>query len=203
MKKLFGHPDSGHAFKVRLFLVTAQIEHTYEKVDIWVPREQRSSEFQSSARFGEVPVLIDNGKSYVQSNAILVHLAEQSRAWGGQGSDELSLCIQWLMWEANKIGMCLPQLRGRAKFGSDANLDNAFDWLLARYKHDVNVIDLELADGRQWIIGGDTPSIADFSLCGYLYFANEADLEIPENVQAWLLRLSSLPGWQHPYELLA
>ena len=107
------------------------------------------------------------------------------------------------LWEANKIGMCLPQLRSLAKFGSDAALNSAFDWLSARYKHDVNVINDELADGRQWIIGGENPSIADFSLCGYLFFASEAELQVPLNVQSWLGRLSKLPGWKHPYDLLA
>lgn len=203
MKKLFGHPDSGHSYKVRFFLVTAQIEHFYEKVDIWIPRDQRSAQFQRIARFGEVPVLLDNGQSHVQSNAILLHLAHKTNAWGAQNAEELNKCTQWLMWEANKIGMCLPQLRSSVKFESDAKLNDAYNWLSARYAHDVNILNEEFADGRQWIIGGDRPSIADFSLCGYLFFAAEANLHVPDNVQAWLDRLSQLDGWQHPYELLA
>ncbi|MFK7860795.1 MAG: glutathione S-transferase family protein [Granulosicoccus sp.] len=203
MKKLFGHPDSGHAFKIRFFLEVAKIQHDYEKVDIWIPRDQRSSEFQSVARFGEVPVLVDNGRAHVQSNAILLHLARQTRGWGAENPERLDLCTQWLMWEANKIGMCLPQLRSRAKFESDANLDAAYHWLTARYERDVNTIDAEFSDGREWILAGDTPSIADFSLSGYLFFAGEADLEVPVLVQDWLNRLSMLNGWQHPYDLLA
>lgn len=203
MKKLFGHPDSGHAYKVRLFLVTAQIQHQYEMVDIWKPKDQRSADFQSVARFGEVPVLLDDGQAYVQSNAILLHLAQQTSAWGGQSADQLNRCTEWLMWEANKIGLCLPQLRSHAKFGADSDLDGALQWLHARYEHDVNIIGEELADGRHWIIGGETPSIADFSLCGYLFFAAEAGLQVPTGVQAWLNRLSGLDGWQHPYQLLA
>lgn len=203
LKKLFGHPDSGHAYKVRLFMTVANIAHDYECVDIWIPRDQRSAEFQSVARFGEVPVLVDNGLAHVQSNAILLHLAQQMHAWGAESPERLDLCTQWLMWEANKIGLCLPQLRARARFGSDAALDGAFDWLSARYTHDVNIIEAELADGRQWIIDGKDPSIADFSLCGYLYFADEAGLTVPAKVQAWLDRIAALPGWQSPYALLA
>ena len=202
MKKLFGHPDSGHAYKVRLFMTVAAIEHDYERVDIWIPRDQRSAEFQSVARFGEVPVLVDDGHAYTQSNAILIHLAQQVQAWGAETPERLDRCIQWLMWEANKIGLCIPQLRSRAKFGSDAALDGAVDWLSARYTHDVNIMEAEFTDGRQWIIGGEYPSIADFSLCGYLYFANEANLSVPARVQAWLDRIAGLRGWQHPYALL-
>ena len=184
-------------------MTVAAIEHDYECVDIWIPRDQRSAEFQSAARFGEVPVLIDQGQAHTQSNAILIHLARQAQAWGAENPERLDHCTQWLMWEANKIGLCVPQLRSRAIFGSEAALDNAFEWLSQRYLHDVNIIEAELADGRQWIIGGEQPSIADFSLCGYLYFADEASLDVPDNVQAWLDRIAGLKGWEHPYTLLS
>jgi glutathione S-transferase len=203
MKKLFGHPDSGHAFKVRLFLCVAGISHDYEVVDITSPRTQRSAEFQRHARFGEVPVLVDQGQPFVQSNAILLHLAQQCGGWGGENSDTLNACTEWLVWEANKIGMCLPQLRSRHRFGSNADLDGAFPWLMARYQHDVDVLEQTLADGRDWIIGGGAPSIADFSLCGYLFHADEALVSVPPRVTAWLDRLAMLQGWQHPYRLLA
>ena len=108
MKKLFGHPDSGHAFKVRFFLCAASIEHDYEVVDIWQPRESRSAEFRQASTFGEVPLLMDQGTAYVQSNAILLHLARQAGSWGGESSERIALCEQWMIWEANKIGMCLP-----------------------------------------------------------------------------------------------
>ena len=202
-RKLFGHPDSGHAFKVRLCLCVAGIAHDYEFVDITTPREQRCAEFRQYARFGEVPVLVEDGKAYLQSNAILLHLARQSGRWGGESDDSLNACAQWLFWEANKIGLCLPQLRVRQKFGSDADLEGASAWLMSRYEHDVNVLEESLQDERDWMLGGETPTIADFSLCGYLVFADEARVIVPPKVQAWLTRLAELDGWQHPYQLLA
>lgn len=203
MKKLFGHPDSGHAFKVRFFMCAAGIDHSYEVVDIWQPRELRSAEFQAASRFGEVPVLLDSGIPYVQSNAILLHLVRQARRWGFESAERFALCEQWMIWEANKIGMCLPQLRSYEQFEKNETLLNALPWLKARYDHDVGVLESVLSDGRPWIIEGEEPSIADFSLCGYLYFADEAKLAVPQRVSAWLTRLSELDGWQHPYELMA
>ncbi len=202
-RTLFGHPDSGHAFKVRLCLSVAGIAHEYEYVDINLPREQRSAQFRQYARFGEVPVLVEDGKAVVQSNAILLHLARQTGRWGGESGETLNACAEWLVWEANKIGLCLPQLRARQKFGADAELEAASAWLMSRYKHDVNVLEEALRDGREWMTGGEMPTIADFSLCGYLFFADEAKVDVPPNVQAWLARLASLDGWQHPYQLLA
>ena len=202
MKKLFGHPDSGHAYKVRFFMCAAGIDHQYEVVDIWQPREERSAEFQAASTFGEVPLLIDDGAPYVQSNAILLHLARQTGHFGGESDERTVACEQWLVWEANKLGMCLPQLRSFATFDKNESLKNALPWLSARYEHDVGILESTFADGRPWILTGDEPSIADFSLCGYLYFADEANLPVPPRVIDWLNRLSTLPGWKHPYQLL-
>lgn len=200
--KLFGHPDSGHAYKVRLLLRTAGIDHQYEQVDIWQPRDQRPAEFQAVARYGEVPVLVDHGDVFVQSNAILLHLARRYGLAGGEDEQRLQRCTEWLVWEANKIGLCLPQLRSYRQFEQDPVLGQALPWLESRYAHDVNVLDQTLSDGRPWIVPGDSPSIADFSLCGYLFFADEAQVDVPEYVSGWLARLSALQHWQHPYELM-
>ncbi|ASJ72944.1 glutathione S-transferase family protein [Granulosicoccus antarcticus] len=202
-RKLFGHPDSGHAFKVRLCLCVAGIEHDYEYVDIFKPRDQRSEQFRKHSRFGEVPVLVEQGKAYVQSNAILLHLARQTGLLGGEDSETLNACAEWLVWEANRIGMCLPQLRVLQKFDADASLEGAAAWLMSRYEQDVNMLETSLQDGRDWMLGGDAPTIADFCLCGYLVFADEAKVTVPPAVQAWLQRIASLDGWQHPYQLLA
>jgi glutathione S-transferase len=202
MKKLFGHPDSGHAFKVRFFMCVANIDHSYEVVDIWQPRELRSAEFQAASKFGEVPLLLDGDTPYVQSNAILMHFARHVGRWGGESSERIALCEQWMIWEANKIGMCLPQLRSYEKFGKNEALEGALPGLKERYEHDVGVLESVLSDGRAWIIEGEEPSIADFSLCGYLYFADEVNLAVPAHVSAWLSRLSRLDGWQHPYKLM-
>jgi len=53
---------------------------------------------------------------------------------------------------------------------------------------------------------GDSPTIADISLCAYLYYpAEEFGFDIAaarKNIAAWLDRIKSLPGWAHPYDLM-
>lgn len=201
MLKLFGHKDSGHAYKVRLCLSLNQIEHDYEVVDIWQARDQRQTEFQQNAKFQEVPLLIDNGQAMAQSDAILVHLATQHGAFDNNNPETLQSCLEWLFWEANKIGLCLPQLRYAKRFAPDEFTPGALQWLNQRYEHDVGILEKELSDGRPFILG-ERPSIADCSLCGYLFFADEAELTVPPAVQRWLTSISELTGWQHPYELM-
>ena len=147
-------------------------------------------------------MLRDGALTLVQSNAILVHLATRIGGWGAEDEQVMHRCLEWLFWEANKIGMCLPQLRAAQRFAAAHPGQGALDWLLARYRHDVALLDAELADGRAFMIG-DAPTIADFSLSGYLFFADEARVEVPSHVQIWLNRLAALPGWQHPYDLMA
>ncbi len=202
MLKLFGHQESGHAFKVKLALTIANVEHQYEWVDIEAPRESRSLEFRSHSRFSEVPVLLDDGQPYVQSNSILLHIARKLKILGGEDAVVMQRCAEWLFWEANKIGMCLPQLRAFKKHNAPEIQGETLQWLLSRYDHDVGVLNDTLADGRDFIIGSQF-TIADCSLCGYLTFADEAEVDLPPFVEAWLSRISSQKGWKHPYGLLA
>lgn len=155
------------------------------------------------ARFGEVPLLLHNDQPYVQSNAILLYLANTFSTGLGANKTDHALCREWLVWEANKIGMCLPQLRSIQRFDESKDLKQAEPWLRNRYKHDVVVIENTLADGRPWVINGPNPTIADFSLSAYLFLAEEAKVDVPARTKAWLERLSEIAGWEHPYRLLA
>lgn len=201
--KLFGHPESGHAFKVKFFLEVFGIEHQYERVDIFKDRSERQTEFRVNARYGEVPLLLHNGRALTQSNAILLYLARQTGCGLGNQPSTEQQCLEWLMWEANKIGMCLPQLRSFLRFDMSDRQRDARPWLYDRYLHDVGVIEDALSDGRSWIVDDTNPTIADFSLCGYLVFAEEAEVKVPEKTALWLERLFALKGFQHPYSLLA
>jgi glutathione S-transferase len=80
---LYGHPESGHTYKVALTLALAGIPHEYRWVDVFRALEQRSAEFQAASRYGEIPVLVDTIYQG-QPNAILLHLAERHRTLGGE-----------------------------------------------------------------------------------------------------------------------
>lgn len=194
---LYGNRESGHTYKVRLMLAVAGIPHRFEEVDILnLPREARPEPFRSLAKYGEVPLLVHDGQAYVQSNAILLHLARRTGAFGGESDARLARVTEWLFWEANRIGFSLPNLRFHLRFiGGDPAV---IAMLRERYEADVARLDAELADGRAFILG-DTPTVADFSLCGYLYLADQAQVQVPQHVQGWLDRIAALPGWRHPY----
>ena len=109
---LYGARESGHSYKVRLALTLMQVPHEYHRVEIDLPREQRSTEFRAVSRFGEVPVLVDRGQVYVQSDAILLHLAQREHKLYGRDALDHDQVREWLFWEANRIGISVPTPRG-------------------------------------------------------------------------------------------
>lgn len=198
---LYGHPDSGHAYKVGLMLTVAGLPYDYHVIDINAPHTTRPEPFRSLARYQEVPLLVMNGTAYVQSDAILCAVAEATGSFGGENPDRMARAREWLFWEANRLGMSLPNLRYARKFSMASYNDGALTWLQARYDLDIRRLERELSDGRNFVLD-DAPSIADFSLCGYLFFADEAKVVVPPKVKAWLTRISQLPNWRAPYELM-
>jgi glutathione S-transferase len=199
---LFGNPESGHSYKVKLALHVAQIPHHYHVIDLGVPRHARPEPFRSLAKFGEVPLLLHQGQAYVQSNAILLFLAEQTGRFGGESAGRMARAREWLFWEANRLGLSLPHLRFARRFDAQAYPEGSLTWFEHRYQADIERLAQELDDGRHFVLD-DEPSIVDFSLCGYLYWAEQAKVTVPSTVAAWLERISQLPGWAEPYILLA
>jgi glutathione S-transferase len=196
---LFGNRESGHAYKVRLMLALSGLAHDYHEIDLDQPRAARPEPFRSLSRYGEVPLLVHDGKPYVQSNAILLHLADHTGTFGGESDERMERAREWLFWEANRIGFSLANLRYCLKFtGTGAATDGA-QFMRQRFEADAVRLEQELADGRAFILG-EQASVADISLCGYLFWHDQAKVVLPAGIQAWLARISALPGWKHPYD---
>jgi len=109
--------------------------------------------------------------------------------------------LEWQFWEANRIGMCLPQLRYAKRFAPEEFTSAGLAFLHSRFDQDIAMLARHLDDGRKFIVD-DKPSIADFSVCGYLFWSDEAGVELPVQVGDWLARLSELDGWQPPYQMM-
>lgn len=198
--KLYGSCESGHSYKVQLMLAVAGVAHDYQEVDLRLARDARPEPFRSLSRFGEVPLLVDGGKVYAQSNAILLHLAGKLGRFGGESPERLARVTEWLFWEANRLGFSMAHLRYGQKFDPAAYAGTVLPWFHHRFDADIARLEEELADGRAFLLD-EQVSAADFSLCGYLYWADQANVAYPPGVVGWLQRISALPGWAHPYQM--
>lgn len=192
---LYGSTDSGHSYKVRLFLLLARIPHRYERIDLDLPRAERPPAFRAASQFGEVPVLVDGGRAHCQSNAILMHLAQRTGQMSGAASEQASV-TEWLYWEANRVGFSVPNLRYARVWAPQPA--QVLAYLHARASADLSTLDTFL-EGRQFLVASG-PTIADLSCSAYLHWLDQAGLPTigHPNLTRWLDRIRALSGWQHP-----
>jgi glutathione S-transferase len=63
------------------------------------------------------------------------------------------------------------------------------------FNKEASVLDQHLAK-HDWLVGS-APTLADFTVGSYLFYANEAKLPVAayKNVTRWFERLSALPCW--------
>src|SRR5260370_13461158 len=72
---LYGSPHSLPTYKVALMLHMSGEPFSFRYVS-FQKGAHKTAAFQSLSRWGQVPVLVDNGTVRVQSTAIVEHLAE-------------------------------------------------------------------------------------------------------------------------------
>ena len=198
---LYGHPESGHTYKVALSLALLGETFDYRWVDVFAERSARDAQFQRVSRYGEIPVLVDAGAAYAQSDAILLHLAGKHGRLGGESAARLSAVRERLFWEANRVGISLPNLRHYQRFAPGAAPGPVLDWLRARMHSDFESLDRDLA--AQSFLLGENVTVADLACSAYLLYEDMGlDLARWPAMHAWLARIRVLPRWQHPHTLL-
>ena len=144
--ELYGHPESGHACKVALALGLAGLAHRVHRVDIWAAPATRPAAFLAANPAAEVPVLILAGAAHVQSGAILLEIAGRFACLGGESAEGMRRARELVIWEANRIGMCLPQLKEAQRPGGEDFAPDVLDWLRMRFAADARRFDLLLGD---------------------------------------------------------
>lgn len=192
---LYGSTDSGHSYKIRSFLLLSACPHEYQWIDLAVPRADRLAQFVAASKFGEVPVLVDQGRSMCQSNTILMYLAQRVGKLAGAEAEWQGV-LEWLSWESNRIGFSLPNLRYALRWG--AQPPEVLHYLRQRVLADL--VSLDAAVSEQDFLLPSGPSIADLSCSAYLFWLDQIGISESEypHLQRWLARLRALPHWKHP-----
>lgn len=195
---LYGHPDSGHACKVALALSLAGLAHETVWVDIWADPASRPAEFLAASPFAEVPLLMIDGVAHVQSGAILLEIASRFGVLGGESAAGLRRGRELLMWEANRIGMCLPQLKEARRVAGEGFSPGAIDWLTMRYRADCGRFAVLLGEGP--FFHGQAPGIGDCAIWGYTQWLAEAGVAPEPAMAGWLARMRALPAMRAPQQ---
>ena len=195
--------QSGNSYKAALMLNLIGADWTPAFVDFF-KGETRSDAYRAEVNeMGEAPVLVHGGKKLSQSGVILTYLAERSGRLGGEGEDERREALRWILFDNHKFTSYVATyrfLRAFAKSGEAA----VHEFLKGRIVAAFKIVEKHLAE-KPFMVGAK-PTIADVSLCGYLFYpSNELGFDIAAEYPAiarWLDRIRALPNWEHPYKLM-
>ena len=192
--------QSGNAYKAALALALADADWTPRFVD-YFNGETRTPAYRAINVMGEVPVLEHRGRTLAQSGVILDYLAERFPALGARNGDERRDILRWILFDNHKLTSYTATYRFMRAFVAQPNADVMAEFR-KRAEAAWGVLDTHLS-GRAFVVA-DRATIADLSLCGYLFWPDEIGVEWAAypGIAAWLDRIRALPRWRAPYDLM-
>jgi len=192
--------QSGNAYKTALALALAGADWEPRFVD-YFGGETRTAEYRALNLMGEVPILLHNGLVLSQSGVILDYLADSLGQFGPDDAAERREILRWMFFDNHKLTSYTATLRFMRTFG-DAPDPVILAFLRGRAETAWGILDSHLA-GRRFVVG-EHLTIADFSLCGYLFWPEEigVDWNNYPHIRDWLARIAALPRYKPPYELM-
>ena len=202
MIKLYCFGESGNAYKVALALTLADMEWEPVFVDFF-NGATRTPEFRAINVMGEVPVLVDGETTLTQSGVMLDYISSKSGKLGGRSAAERREVLRWLFWDNHKLSTQIGTMRFQMNFVAAAKRQvEVIAFLQARLKSAYKVLDQHL-EHRKWV-AGEAVTIADLSCCGYLFYPEPFGFDRKDwpHIDAWMTRISALPGWKAPYDLM-
>lgn len=197
---LYGNVTSGPTYTVGLMLSLCKFPYSYIHVNLR-EGQHKQPDYLVKNRYGQVPALRDGQTYYVQSAAILEHLAEALGRFDGKTDQERNRVREWLFWQWDKLSLPIFRLRARARglrqFGDEVR--TMYD---TEAKAALAVLEVELTKS-EWI-ATKRPTIADVGCFGVIRYHTEANIDLTPypHVVAWKKRFEALPGFGTPEQLL-
>ena len=199
--------ESGNAYKAALLLQLVEADWQPVWVDFF-NGETRTEDFRALNVMGEVPVLVDHtmrdsndeNLTLSQSGVILYNLCERFTQFAPADKLEDREVLRWLLFDNQKLTGMIGPLRFLTHFKEQENEATAF--LRGRMLNSLTVLETHLAD-REWV-AADHSTIADISLCGYLFWPDEFGVDWKDYpaIATWLQRIEALPNYARPEQIL-
>ena len=192
--------QSGNAYKPALALELAGADWAPRFVD-YFGGETRTPAYRAINLMGEVPILLHKDLVLSQSGVILDYLADSLGQFGPDDDTERREIMRWMFFDNHKLTSYTATLRFMRTFTESPD-PAVVRFLRGRAEAAWGVLDSHLA-GRRFVVG-DHLTIADLSLCGYLFWPEEIGVEwngFP-HIRDCLARIAAEPRYKPPYELL-
>jgi glutathione S-transferase len=202
--KFYYHPASPNCRKVSALIELLGLDVHFEFVDL--PKgAQARPEFLAINPNGMVPVLIDGDRTVVESNCILIYLAEKagSDLWTEANALEI---LQWMFWEQSHFmystGILFFQKLLKPLLGQEPD-EARIEEAAAKLRRHAKALDQHL-EGRDWLVG-DAMTLADLAVAANLTYAEATGMPMDEfpNIARWYATIEALPAWQSSRPALA
>ena len=162
----------------------------------------RTDDYLELNEMGEVPTLEAKNVTLAQSGVILDYLADAFELYDASSVPQHREVLRWILFDNHKLTGNIAPLRYLRQF-TDQGENDVTAFLERRATSALGVLERRL--DKSEFVAGDEPTIADISLCGYLFWPDEIGFgswsDYPA-IDAWLERIRQLPGWEHPYKAM-
>jgi glutathione S-transferase len=199
--KLYNGNFSPNALRVRA--VVYELDAEVEKIEVDVRSGgNRTPAFLKLNPNGKVPVLVDGELIIWESRAINAYLASKHPKRNLYPADlkQRAMIDQWSYWQAIHLGPAMQRVAfervQKPLFGRGPTDEAAITSELANVDQFLDVFEVGLRDGREWIVG--SLSLADFALATTFMYRVQAEISLATrpNVAAWIGRMERRDSWK-------
>lgn len=191
MYQVYGMAESGNCYKVKLLLTQLGLAYRWQETDTR-QGATHTPEYLALNPAGKVPLLVlDDGRTLPESNAILCYLAEGSALWPVDRFARAQV-LQWMFFEQYSHEPYIAVARAIRRFfpGREAELPAL--WTKGYLALDV----LEQHLRRHDYLVAERYTVADIALYAYTHAAAEGGFDLARYpaIQEWLQRVAAEPG---------
>lgn len=190
--RIYGDSRSGNCLKVKWTAQYLDIPYEWLDVDV-MTGATRTPEFLMLNTAGQVPtVILPDGRPLAQSNAIILHLAQDSDLIPADSYARAKM-LEWLFWEQYSHEPYIAVVRFKMAFLGERREDIE-PRLIER--GEAALARLEAALAASPFLVGDGLTLADVSLVAYTRLAHEGgfDLAAYPAVKGWVARVEDALG---------
>jgi glutathione S-transferase len=189
----------------RITWALEELDVPYEYVALDAGKgENRTPSYLALHPLGKVPALVDSGRSFFETGAILMHLGDSHGVarglWPSAGSQEHADALSWTIWGLVELGSHMMQyvyhgLDTPVSFDPPDRSRVAGDYGLSQFTRCLDALETRL-DGRDNILGDFT--LVDVASAGALVFGTSLGVSLSDHprVSAWKDRCAKRPALQ-------
>jgi glutathione S-transferase len=175
MLTVHGDIRSGNCLKVKWLLDALGRDYQWIDTDV-MTGATRTAAFLALNPFGQVPLLVmQDGRTLAQSNAILLHLAEGTKFIPTENYERARM-FEWLFWEQYSHEPYIAVARFQRAFAGKS-AEEVEPRLMERGRAALDRMEQALSADR-WLAGGERATLADLALVAYTRVAHEGGFDL-------------------------